>query len=111
MVLLDWIKQTKIKNFDMIMALGIRKDFIKILKVIKQANPKNLFILKGKGFSSHDPEKIKKVADQLKIHSIISEDVYDALNFIKRDKKTFEKKKVIITGSIGLVGSFLSEIK
>ena len=110
-VLLDWIKRTKIKNFHIIMALGIRKDYINILKVIKQAKPKNLFILKGKSFSSHDPKKVKKVAAQLKIHSIISDDVYDALNLIKREKKTFEKKKVIITGSIGLVGSFLSEIE
>ena len=46
----------------------------------------------------------------MKIHSNISEDIYDALGTIKKDKSTFSKKKVIITGSIGLVGNFLSEI-
>ena len=92
------------------MALGIRKDYNNILKIIKKANPKHLFVLQGKNFSSHDPEKIKKLADKLKIHSIISDDIHKALNYIKKDKKTYEKKKVIITGSIGLVGGFLSEI-
>ena len=109
-VLYEWIKLTNMKDFYIIMALGIRKDYTNILKVIKKANPKNLFILKGKNFSSHDPKKIKNIADQLKIHSIISDDIYYALNYIKKDKRTYEKKKVIITGSIGLVGSFLSEI-
>ena len=55
-------------------------------------------------------QKDKKIADQLKIHSIISKDIYKALNYIKKEKETYEKKKVIITGSIGLVGSLLSEI-
>ena len=53
----------------------------------------------------------KPEADQLQIHSNISEDIFDALNPIKKDKSTFSKKKVVITGSIGLVGSFLSEIR
>tara|TARA_B100001121_G_scaffold305091_2_gene321707 strand:+ start:1391 stop:2608 length:1218 start_codon:yes stop_codon:yes gene_type:complete len=110
-VLLEWINQIKMKNFYIILALGIRKDYINILKVIKKANPKILFVLQGKSFNSHEPKKIKAVADQLKISSIISENIYDALNIIKKDKNTCDKKKVVITGSIGLVGSFLAEIK
>ena len=110
-VLLEWINQIKMKNFYIILALGIRKDYINILKVIKKANPKILFVLQGKSFNSHKPKKIKAVADQLKISSIISENIYDALNIIKKDKNTCDKKKVVITGSIGLVGSFLAEIK
>ena len=109
-VLVEWIMRTKMKDFYIIIALGIRKDHINILKVIKKANPKTLFILKGKSFNSHNPTKIKGIADQMKIHSNISEDIYDALGTIKKDKSTFSKKKVIITGSIGLVGNFLSEI-
>ena len=93
------------------MALGIRKDYINILRVIKKANPKILFVLKGESFSSHDPKKIKAVADQLKIHSLISESIFDALDTIKKDKNTCDKKKVVIAGSIGLVGSFLASIK
>jgi folylpolyglutamate synthase/dihydropteroate synthase len=99
------------KNFYIILALGIRKDYISILKVIKKANPKVLFVLKGESFNSHAPKKIKAIADQLKIQSIISNSIYDALNAIKKDENTFDKKKVVITGSIGLVGKFLSEIK
>ena len=30
---------------------------------------------------------------------------------IKSDKNSCKKKKVVVTGSIGLVGSFLSEIR
>ena len=110
-VLVEWIKRIKMKNFYIILALGIRKDYVNILKVIKKANPKILFVLKGKNFNSHNPKKIQAIADQLKIHSIISESIYDALNTIKKDKSTCDKKKVVITGSIGLVGSFLAEIK
>ena len=110
-VLVDWIKRTNMKNFYIILALGIRKDYINILKVIKKANPKSIFILNGKSFNSHNPEKIKRTAEKLKLHSIISEDIYDALNIIKSDKNSYKKKKVVVTGSIGLVGSFLSEIR
>ena len=110
-VLVEWIKRIKMKNFYVILALGIRKDYVNILKVIKKSNPKILFVLKGKSFSSHNPKKIKATADQLKIYSIISESIYDALNTIKKDKSTCSKRKVVITGSIGLVGSFLAEIK
>ena len=99
------------KNFYIVLALGIRKDYINILKVIKKANPKILFVLKGKSFNSHNPKKIKAVADQLEICSIISENIYDSLDTIKKDKIACDKKKVVITGSIGLVGNFLAEIK
>ena len=92
-VLVEWIKRIKMKNFYIILALGIRKDYINILKVIKKANPKILFVLKGKSFNSHNPKKIQAVADQLKIYSIISESIYDALNTIKKDKNTCDKKK------------------
>ena len=110
-VLVEWIKRVKMKNFYIILALGIRKDYVNILKEIKKSNPKILFVLKGKTFNSHNPKKIQVIADQLKIHSIISESIYDALNIIKKDKSECENKKVVITGSIGLVGSFLAEIK
>ena len=110
-VLIEWINKIKIKNFYIVIALGIKKDYVNIFKVIKKAKPKALFIAKGKNFNSHNPKKLKLVADQLKIHSIISEDIYDALNAIKQYNSAFEKKKVVITGSIAFVGDFLSEIK
>ena len=110
-VLVEWIKRVKMKNIYIILALGIRKDYVNILKEIKKSNPKTLFVLKGKTFNSHNPKKMQAIADQLKIHSIISESIYDALNIIKKDKSECENKKVVITGSIGLVGSFLAEIK
>ena len=43
--------------------------------------------------------------------SIIFEDIFDALNNIKKVDNNFNKKKVIITGSIGLVGNFLERIR
>ena len=110
-VLVEWIERIKMENFYIVMALGIRKDYINILKVIKRADPKILFLLKAESFNSHNPKKIKAVADQLKINSFISKSIFDALDAIKKDKNTCEKKKVIITGSIGLVGSFLTELK
>ena len=109
--LVEWIKRTKMKNFYIILALGIKKDYINILKVIKKANPKILFVLKGKSFNSHEPKKIQAKANQFNIYSIISDNIYEALNIIKNDNNKYDNKKVIITGSIGLVGSFLAEIK
>ena len=110
-VLVEWIQRIKMKNFYIILALGIRKDYINILKVIKKANPKILFVLKGESFNSHNPKKIKAAADQLKMHSFIAESIFDALNNIQKDKNICDKKKVVITGSIGLVGNFLAKIK
>ena len=110
-VLVEWIKRIKMKSFYVILALGIRKDYINILKVIKKANPKVLFVLKGESFNSHNPKKIKAVADQLRMHSFISESIFEALYNIKKDKNICDKKKVVITGSIGLVGNFLAKIK
>ena len=110
-VLVEWIQRIKMKNFYIILALGIRKDYINILKVIKKANPKILFVLKGERFNSHNPQKIKAVADQLKINSFISKSIFDALHNIQKDKNICDKKKVVITGSIGLVGNFLAKIK
>ena len=110
-VLVEWIKRIKMEKFYIILALGIRKDYINILNVIKKADPKILFVLKGESFNSHNPKKIKAIADQLKIQSFISKSIFDALDTIKKDKNECTKKKVVITGSIGLVGSFLGEIK
>ena len=110
-VLLEWIQRIKMKNFYIILALGIRKDYINILKVIKKANPKILFVLKGESFNSHNPKKIKAAADQLKMKAFISESIFDAFYNIQKDKNTCDKKKVIITGSIGLVGNFLAKIR
>ena len=68
-------------------------------------------MLKGESFNSHNPQKIKAVADQLKINSLISESIFEALYNIQKDENICDKKKVIITGSIGLVGNFLAKIK
>ena len=110
-VLVEWIQRIKMKNFYIILALGIRKDYINILKVIKKASPKILFVLRGEGFNSHNPKKIKAVADQLKMNSFIADSIFDALYNIQKDKNICDRKKVVITGSIGLVGNFLAKIK
>ncbi len=110
-VLIQWIKKIKMKDFYMILALGIKKDYKEIIKEIKKVNPKNLCIVSGKNFNSHNPKKIKKAADKLNIKSIIFEDVFDALNNIKKVDNNYGKKKIIITGSISLVGNFLEDIR
>ena len=70
-----------------------------------------LYIVSGKSFKSHKPKSIKRAADKIKMNSIIFEDIFDALNYIKKVDNNFNKKKVIITGSIGLVGNFLERIR
>ena len=109
--LVEWIKKTKIDSFYMILALGIKKDYLSIIKEIKKVNPNMLYIVSGKSFKSHKPKSIKRAADKIKMNSIIFEDIFDALNNIKKVDNNFNKKKVIITGSIGLVGNFLERIR
>ena len=109
-VLVEWIKKTKIESFYMILSLGIKKDYLSIIKEIKKANPKILYIVSGKNFQSHNPKSIKRAANKIKIKSIIFEDIFEALNNIKKKDNNYNKKKIIITGSIGLVGNFLEKI-
>ena len=110
-VLVDWIKKTKIDSFYMILALGIKKDYLSIIKEIKKVNPEILYIVSGKSFRSHDPKSIKRATDKIKIKSVIFEGIFDALNSIKKLDNNYKKKKIIITGSIGLVGNFLEKIE
>ena len=60
----------------MILALGIKKDYLSIIKEIKKANPKILYIVSGKNFQSHNPKSIKRAANKIKIKSIIFEDIF-----------------------------------
>ena len=53
---------------------------------------------------------IKIAADKIKMRSAIFEDIFEALNNIKKVDNNYNKKKIIITGSIGLVGNFLDNI-
>ena len=110
-VLVDWIKKKKMDSFYMILALGIKKDYLSIIKEIKKVNPEILYIVSGKSFNSHNPKIIKRAADKIKMKSIIFEDIFEALNNIKKSDNNYNKKKIIITGSIGLVGNFLENIK
>jgi folylpolyglutamate synthase/dihydropteroate synthase len=99
------------KDYYMILALGIKKDYKNILKEIQKSKPALLCLVSNTNFYSHDSLKIKIEAKKLNINTKIYNEILDALNFIKKEDKHNKKKQVIITGSIGLVGSFISKLQ
>ena len=57
------------------------------------------------------PKKIHRAALKEGIKSLVYENTSQALSYLANNTKKNETKKIIITGSIGLVGNFLSKNK
>ncbi len=108
-ILKDWIIKKGIKNPIFIMAIGLNKDYIKIIQNLKKANPYLVLLPKGLKLNAHDPNKIKKKCDALKIKCLVSENLDSAL---KECEVSIGKRKnnnqVIITGSFAIVSEAIS---
>ena len=67
----SWIESLKNINPVFIIGLGIKKDYIGIIKEIKKTKPSLICFLSEVNFHCHEPEKLKKFATQLEIKSYI----------------------------------------
>ena len=106
--LANWIFKNKINRPKIILALGIKKDYVKILREIKKINPNEVIFLESTNFNSHVPKNLEKEASKLKIKTHITDTVFNALSYIQKGHNKKKIKQTIITGSIALVGSVLS---
>ncbi|MAJ24286.1 MAG: hypothetical protein CMP36_02110 [Rickettsiales bacterium] len=111
-VLIDWVKESNLNNLYIILALGIKKSYLNVLKEINKTNPKVIYLVSMTNFQNHNPYKIQKAATKYGIKTLVCDTAFNALDDIKKNNQSkLERKRIIITGSIGLVGSFLSEMK
>ena len=105
----SWIESFKNINPVFIIGLGIKKDYIGIIKEIKKTKPSLICFLSELNFHCHKPEKLKKFATQLEIESYIGKSINEILDFIVCKNKTNKKQLTLITGSIGLIGDILNK--
>ena len=105
----SWIESLKNINPVFIIGLGIKKDYIGIIKEIKKTKPSLICFLSEVNFHCHEPEKLKKFATQLEIESYIGKSINEILDFIVCKNKTNKKQLTLITGSIGLIGDILNK--
>ncbi len=105
--LLMWIKKQKLNDIVIILALGINKDYKRILKKLKLINPLMIFFVKETKFNVQDPKLLKSTADSLNINSQICSNMFECLKNSNNLLKRKSNSNVIITGSIYLVASAL----
>lgn len=101
----SWIINSNIVNPIFIIGLGIKKDYVGIIKEIKKTNPAYIYFLSELNFHSHKAEKLKNFAKKLEINSYVGRNIEEVLTFFRDNKK---ENLIIIAGSIGLVGEFLN---
>ena len=104
----SWIINSNIINPIFIIGLGIKKDYVGIIKEIKKTNPSLIYFLSELNFYSHKAEKLKSFARKLEIDSYVGESIESVLDYLNEKNITKKKKLIIITGSIGLIGDVLS---
>ena len=105
-ILVNWILKNNIKNPVFIISLGIRKDYVNILKEIKKVNPINMYLLTEVNFNNQCPYRILKLAKKLNIKATVSENILRTLNKLAASSKE-KRATVFIAGSIGLIGEVL----
>ena len=95
----------------MVLALGIKKDYINILREIEKTKPKLICIISNTNFKNQDSNKVKQAALKFKMKAVIFENISHAIKTIQHRKNVNKKKQVIVTGSIGLAGQFISKVE
>ena len=105
----SWIESFKNINPVFIIGLGIKKDYIGIIKEIKKTKPSLICFLSELNFHCHKPEKLKKFANELEIESYIGKSIDEILDFTACKNKNNKKKLTVIAGSIGLIGDILKK--
>ncbi len=105
-----WVKNFKKIKFYIILGMMNNKDVEGFLKPIKPYIYKLLAIKIPQQKNSYDSKDIFKISKSLDINSQVTESLEKALQIIS-DEKMSIPKKILITGSLYLVGSFLEKNK
>ena len=108
-VLKNWVKAKHFLNLSIIVSIGIKKDYKKILLQIIDMKPSFICFIKEVNFNSHNPEILKNETDKLHIRSNIFEDLSSAIDYSCNLKKKYIKNNILVTGSIALLGELLRE--
>ncbi len=106
-VLCNWLKKKNINNPIFILGLGIKKDYINILKEIKKIKPSILYFPSRLQFNSYSPKKLIDYSKKLNLKALQIKDISSALELLNEEDSI--RKTVIVSGSIGLIGELLSK--
>ena len=105
-----WVKNFEKIKFYIILGMMNNKDVEGFLKPIKPYIHKLIAIKIPQQKNSYDAKDIFEKTKSLDINSQITESLKKALQIISNEK-TSTPKKILITGSLYLVGSFLEKNK
>ena len=105
-----WIKNFEKVKFYIIIGMMNNKDVEGFLKPLKPYIHKLIAIKIPQQKNSYDAKSIFEISKSLDINSQITESLKKALRIISNEKTSIPKK-VLITGSLYLVGSFLEQNK
>ena len=105
-----WIKNFENVRFYIILGMMNNKDVVGFLKPIKPYIHKLLAIKIPHQKNAYDAEDIYEISKSLDINSQVTNSLEKALQIITIEK-TSNPKKILITGSLYLVGSFLEKNK
>ena len=108
-VLKKWINKERLAGLQLIVSIGVKKDYESILNEAKEMRPSVIYFPKRVKFASHDAYKLLSKAKELKINSYVIEDVFEAVAMCSRLKNRKLNNNIVITGSINLIGQILYE--
>ena len=105
-----WVKNFRNIKFYIILGMMNNKDVYGFLKPIKPYIHKLLAIKIPQQENSYNAEDILEISNSLNINSQVTGSLEKALQTISNEK-TLKPKKILVTGSLYLVGSFLEQNK
>ena len=105
-VLADWSNKQTPSAFFIIIGIMKNKNLEEFLKPFGASITKLIAIRIPDENNAQDPETITKISSRLKIPSITAPDIKKALQIIKTEDPILPKR-ILITGSLYLVGKFL----
>ena len=102
----NWVKELTPGTFYLILGMMKNKDLEGFLKPLRSKVDKLLAVRIPEEINAQDPQTIAITSAKLKIPSLVSNSIGHALYDIKKEKSTLPKR-ILITGSLYLVGNFL----
>lgn len=108
-VLKKWVKAQQFSNLSIIVSIGIKKDYKKILLQIIDMKPSFICFIKDVNFSNHNPKILKTETDNVQIRSDIFNNLSMAIDYASGQTSKQNKNNILVTGSIALLGELLAD--